>query len=191
MANTKHQIQGEGLSDDRRFAHLISVPTKGDEAPSSMPAERSEETRSGALGRAQRLGPARSTRAASKELYRASALAWKYPAGLPSYGASTNVCSMKRGIARLWKEAGRWVIQIDLDGVPYCERDYADVATATQAMATILRQRAERSEDLDQDAGEDCDEPLDLLVCSQCGADGCVRTCEHGGPPPIRMTEAQ
>ena len=96
---------------------------------------------------------------------------------------------MKRGTARLWKEAGRWVIQIDLDGVPYCERDYADVATATQAIATILRQRAERSEDLDQDACEECEEPLDLMICSQCGADGFVRTCEHGGGPPIRTLE--
>ena len=81
------------------------------------------------------------------------------------------------------------MIQIDLDGVPYCERDYADVATAAQAMAAILRQRAERSDGLDQDECEVCDEPLDLMICSQCGADGFVRTCEHGDPPPIRIFE--
>jgi hypothetical protein len=96
---------------------------------------------------------------------------------------------MKQGTARLWKEAGRWVIRIELDGAFYCEREYADAPTATHAIASILRQRAERSDDLDQEACEDCEEPLDLMVCSQCGADGFVRTCGHGGPPPIRVTE--
>jgi hypothetical protein len=81
------------------------------------------------------------------------------------------------------------VVQIELDGVPYCERDYDDVASATQAISQIFRQRAERSEDLDQDACDTCEEPLDLVVCSQCGADGFLRTCEHGCPPPIRMVD--
>ena len=94
---------------------------------------------------------------------------------------------MDRGTARLWREAGRWVIQIEIDGVPYTERDYADNASASQAIAQILRQHAERSTDMDQDACEACDEPLDLMTCAQCGADAFVRTCEHGGPQPIRM----
>jgi len=96
---------------------------------------------------------------------------------------------MRRGTARLWREAGRWVIQVELDGVPYTERDYDDVASATQAIAQILRQRVERADDLDQDACDLCEEPLDLATCSQCGADAFVRTCEHGGPGPIRMVE--
>lgn len=96
---------------------------------------------------------------------------------------------MKRGVARFWKEAGRWVVQIELDGVPYTERDYADAASATHAIATILRQRAERAADLDQNACDACEEPSELMICSQCGADGFVRTCEHGGPPPIRPLE--
>ena len=96
---------------------------------------------------------------------------------------------MERGTARLWKEAGRWVIQIELDGVPYTERDYADVASATQAIAQILRQRAERSVNLDQDGCEACDDPMDLLTCSQCGTDAFVRTCGHGDSPPIRALD--
>src|SRR5688572_23972790 len=94
---------------------------------------------------------------------------------------------MDRGTARLWREAGRWVIQIEIDGVAYTERGYADIASASQAIAQILRQHAERSTDMDQDACEVCDEPLDLMTCSQCGADAFVRTCAHGGPRPIRM----
>jgi hypothetical protein len=94
---------------------------------------------------------------------------------------------MKRGTARLWKEAGRWVIQVEIDGVPYTERDYGDIASATQAIAQILRQRAERGDDLDQEPCDLCEEPLDLATCSQCGADAFVRTCRHGGSPPIRM----
>jgi len=81
------------------------------------------------------------------------------------------------------------VIQIEIDGVPYTERDYADVASATQAIAQILRQRAERATDVDQGPCEACDEPLDLLVCSQCGADAFVRTCEHGGSRPISVLD--
>jgi hypothetical protein len=88
------------------------------------------------------------------------------------------------------EEAGRWVIQIELDGIRHCEGDYADVATATQAIAAIFRQRTERAEELDQEACEECDERLDLLVCAQCGADGLVRTCEHADPPPIRTVES-
>jgi hypothetical protein len=94
---------------------------------------------------------------------------------------------MERATARLWKEAGRWVIQIEIDGVEYTERDYDDVASATQAIAQILRQRAERSLDLDQDECEQCDEPLDLMTCSQCGADAFVRTCAHDVAPTIRV----
>ena len=78
------------------------------------------------------------------------------------------------------------MIQIEIDGVPYTERDYGDVASASQAIAQILRQQAERSTDMDQNACEACDEPLDLMTCSQCGADAFVRTCEHGDPRPIR-----
>jgi hypothetical protein len=96
---------------------------------------------------------------------------------------------MQRGTARLWKEAGRWVIQIEIDGVPSTERDYDDVASASQAIAQILRQRAERSVDLDEEVCEACEESLDVMVCSQCGADAFVRTCAHGGPRPIRILE--
>ena len=94
---------------------------------------------------------------------------------------------MRRGTARLWREAGgRWAIQIEIDGALYTERDYEDAAAATHAIADILRQQAERSSDADEEACQDCDEPLDLLTCSQCGADAFVRTCAHGGPRPIR-----
>jgi hypothetical protein len=96
---------------------------------------------------------------------------------------------MKRGTARLWREAERWVIQVEIDGAPYTERDYADVASASHAIAQILRQRAERSVVLDQDACEDCEETQDLMVSSQCGADAFVRTCEHGDPWPIRIAD--
>jgi hypothetical protein len=58
------------------------------------------------------------------------------------------------------------VVQIELDGVSYAERDYADVASASHAIAQILRQQGERSADLDEDACADCDQPLDLMVCS-------------------------
>jgi hypothetical protein len=96
---------------------------------------------------------------------------------------------MERGTARLWKEGGRWAIQIEIDGAFYTERDYADAASAAHAIASILRQHAERSTDLDEDACEQCDEPLDVLVCSQCGVDAFVRTCEHGSPRPIRTED--
>jgi hypothetical protein len=97
---------------------------------------------------------------------------------------------MQRGTARLWKEAGgRWAIQIEIDGAFYAERDYADAASASHAIAAILRQQAERSVDLDENACEECEQPLDLMTCSQCGADGFVRTCEHGGPRPIRTVD--
>ena len=81
------------------------------------------------------------------------------------------------------------MIQIEFDGVRYTERDYEDVASATQAIAQILRRRADRAEALDEDACDLCDEPLDLATCSQCGSDAFVRTCEHGGPRPIRIVE--
>jgi hypothetical protein len=103
-----------------------------------------------------------------------------------SHSGGTN---MERATARLWKEAGRWVIQVDFDGIPYTERDYDDVASATQAIAQILRGRAERSSNLDEDACETCDEPLDFIACSQCGADGFVRSCEDGGPRPLRILD--
>src|SRR5262244_89217 len=97
---------------------------------------------------------------------------------------------MQRGTARLWKEGGgRWAIQIEIDGAFYTERDYADAASASHAIAQILRQHAEGSADLDEEACEACEQPLDLMVCSQCGADGFVRTCEHGGVRPIRTVE--
>ena len=69
------------------------------------------------------------------------------------------------------------------------ERDYADIESASHAIAQILRQHAERSTDMDQNVCEACDEPLDLMTCSQCGADAFVRTCEHGGARPIRPVE--
>jgi hypothetical protein len=93
---------------------------------------------------------------------------------------------MERATARLWREGARWVIQIDIDGACSTERDYAHIADACHAIAQILRQRGERRTDVDQDACELCEEPLDLQVCSQCGLDAFVRICEHGGPRPIR-----
>jgi hypothetical protein len=96
---------------------------------------------------------------------------------------------MDEGTARLWKEGARWAIQIEIDGVPYTERDYADVASATHAIASILRAHGERASDLDQDACASCDAPLDLMICSQCGATAFVRTCAHGGTPPIRAVD--
>jgi hypothetical protein len=71
----------------------------------------------------------------------------------------------------------------------YTERDYADIADACHAIAQILRQHGGRPTGLDQDACELCEEPLDMLACSQCGVDAFVRTCEHGGPRPIRVVE--
>jgi len=96
---------------------------------------------------------------------------------------------MERAAARLWREGARWAIQIDIDGARYTERDYADIADACHAIAQILRQRGERPTDLDEDACELCDEPLDMVTCSQCGVDAFVRTCAHGGPRPIRLLE--
>jgi hypothetical protein len=96
---------------------------------------------------------------------------------------------MERGTARLWREAERWVIQIEIDGLPYTERDYADVASATQAIAQILRQQAGRPEAPDQDACDACDAPLELLTCSECGIDAFVRRCGHGATPPLRTIE--
>jgi hypothetical protein len=69
------------------------------------------------------------------------------------------------------------------------ERDYASVADASHAIASIFRQRGERVTDLDEAECDACDGPLDLLTCSQCGADAFVRTCEHGGARPIRLTD--
>jgi hypothetical protein len=110
--------------------------------------------------------------------------------GLRLRSGSTNLGRMERGTARLWREADRWVIEIEIDGVPYTERDYADIASASQAIAQILRQHAERSTDMDQDVCEACDEPLDLMTCSQCGADAFVRTCDHdGNARPIRTVD--
>lgn len=96
---------------------------------------------------------------------------------------------MQEGTARLWKEGSRWAIQIEIDGRPYTERDNADVASATHAIASILRAHAERAADLDQDTCASCEAPLDLMICSQCGADAFVRTCAHGAPAPIRLAE--
>jgi len=49
---------------------------------------------------------------------------------------------MQRGTARLWREAERWVIQVEIDGAPYTERDYADVASASHAIRCGLWRRA-------------------------------------------------
>jgi hypothetical protein len=94
---------------------------------------------------------------------------------------------MERATARLWREGTRWVIQVEIDGAAYTERDYASVADASHAIASILRQRGERATDLDETECDACDEPLDLLTCSQCGADAFVRSCVHGGPRPVRV----
>ena len=94
---------------------------------------------------------------------------------------------MEQATARLWREGTRWVIQIEIDGTTYTERDYPDIANACHAIASILRQRGERATDLDESECDSCDEGLDLLTCSQCGADAFVRTCDHGGVRPIRM----
>ena len=76
--------------------------------------------------------------------------------------------------------------------VPYAERDYADVASATHAIAQILRQQAARSPDLDQEECPHCDAALDLVACSQCGVAAFVRTCEHDVfTRPIRIVEGQ
>ena len=96
---------------------------------------------------------------------------------------------MERATARLWREGTRWVIQVEIDGAHYTERDYATVADASHAMASILRQRGERATDLDEAECDACDGPLDLLTCSQCGADAFVRTCGHGAARPIRPVE--
>ena len=96
---------------------------------------------------------------------------------------------MQRATARLWREGTRWVIQIDIDGARYTERDYASVADACHAIASILRQRGERATDLDEAECDACDEPLELLSCSQCGADAFVRSCDHGGPRSIWIVE--
>jgi hypothetical protein len=92
---------------------------------------------------------------------------------------------MERATARLWREGTRWIIQVDIDGAHYTERDYASVADACHAIASILRQRGDRATDLDEAECDACDEPLD----SQCGADAFVRSCEHGGARPIRLTD--
>jgi hypothetical protein len=96
---------------------------------------------------------------------------------------------MNHATARLWREGTRWVIQIEIDRMPYTERDYSDIASACHALASMLRQHGERSEDLDESECDSCDEPLDLVTCSQCGADAFVRTCQHGGPRPIRVLD--
>ena len=97
---------------------------------------------------------------------------------------------MRNATARLWREGDRWAIDVEIDGVPYAERDYADVASATHAIAQILRQQAERSADLDQEECRQCDEPLDLVACSQCGIDAFIRTCSHDAETrPIRVAD--
>ena len=96
---------------------------------------------------------------------------------------------MERAAARLWREGTRWLVQIDIDGERYTERDYDDIASACHAIASILRQQSRRPTDLDEDDCQSCDAPLDLLACSQCGADAFVRTCTHGGPRPIRIVD--
>jgi hypothetical protein len=95
---------------------------------------------------------------------------------------------MQTASARIWRESTRWAIRIEIDGAPYTERDYADILSAT-AIAAILRNRGLRLEDLDEDECDECDEPLDLATCSQCGVDAFVRTCGHGAGRPIRETQ--
>jgi hypothetical protein len=75
--------------------------------------------------------------------------------------------SMQRATARLWREGTRWVIQVEIDGAHYTERDYADIADACHAIAQILRQQGERRTDLDEDACELCDERLNMVACSR------------------------
>jgi len=96
---------------------------------------------------------------------------------------------MARATARLWREGTRWIIQIDIDGARYTERDYDGIANACHAIASILRQRGERATNLDENECGSCDEPLDLVICTQCGADAFVRTCEHAADRPIRLVE--
>lgn len=96
---------------------------------------------------------------------------------------------MERATARLWREGTRWVIHVDIDGARYTEHDYAGVADPCHAIASILRLHGGRPTGLDEDECDSCDEPLDLLTRSQCGADAFVRTYSHGGPRPIRPTD--
>src|SRR5262245_10681767 len=96
---------------------------------------------------------------------------------------------MERATGRLWREGTRWVIQVDIDGARCTERDYASLVDACHAFTQIVRNRAERATDLDQEECESCEEPLDLAVCSQCGVDAFVRACDHGGVHPIRMLD--
>lgn len=96
---------------------------------------------------------------------------------------------MERATARLWREGARWVVQIDIDGARYTERDYDALADACHAITSILRQRGERPTDLDEDECESCDEPLDLATCSECGVDAFVRRCKHAADRPIRLVE--
>jgi hypothetical protein len=96
---------------------------------------------------------------------------------------------MERATARLWRESTRWVIQIDIDGARYTERDYADIEAACNAISQILRQHAERPKDLDETECDSCDEPLVLVTCSQCGVDAFLRTCKHASVDSIREVE--
>ena len=105
-------------------------------------------------------------------------------------GALLRTCrAIERATARLWREGTGGVIQIDIDGAPCTEREYADLPNACHAIASMLRQRGGRAADLDESECEACDELLDLMTCSQCGVDAFLRTCEHGGPRAIRETE--
>jgi hypothetical protein len=74
-------------------------------------------------------------------------------------------------------------------GAHYTERDYASVADAYHALASILRQRGERRTDHDEAKCGSCDKPMGLLTCPQCAADAFVRSCERGGQRPIRKVE--
>jgi hypothetical protein len=106
-------------------------------------------------------------------------------------GAFEGEClSMDHARARVWREGNRWAIEVEIDGVPYTERAYADLASATHAIAQILRQQAGRDPDLDEQECSQCDKPLDLVACSQCGADAFMRTCGHGlDMRPIRIVD--
>ena len=115
----------------------------------------------------------------------------KGPAGAaasPTVAFEGECLSMDHARARLWREGNQWAIEVEIDGVPYAERAYADLPSATHAIAQILRQPAGRDADLDEQECSQCDEPLDLVACSQCGADAFVRTCDHGlDMRPIRI----
>lgn len=63
------------------------------------------------------------------------------PAAAVSRSLTRTARNMRRATARPWRESARWVVQIELDGVPHAERDYGDVASASHAIGQILGQQ--------------------------------------------------